>query len=137
MRSLPIAPAGGGSGETTLELAKRFESISDFFLTDTLIVRSGSACNPAQPVDGFVGITGKTCDWDVAANLVSKTTLPVILAGGLSPENVTAAIEAVRPAGVDSCTRTNALDQNGRPIRFKKDAERVRRFVEAACAAAC
>lgn len=136
MRSLPIAPAVGSSGDRTLELAKRFEPISDLFLTDTLIVLSGSASHQVQPVDGFVGITGETCDWDMAASLVSRTTLPVILAGGLSPENVKAAIESVQPAGVDSCTRTNALDRNGHPIRFQKDTERVRRFVEAANAAA-
>ena len=36
-----------------------------------------------QPVKGFVGITGKTCDWDIAADLVKKSRIPVILAGGI------------------------------------------------------
>jgi phosphoribosylanthranilate isomerase len=52
------------------------------------------------------------------------------LAGGLSPENVYDGIRFVKPAGVDSCTGTNRRDHQGRPIRFKKDMERLRRFVE-------
>jgi len=55
--------------------------------------------------------------------------IPVILAGGLSPENVAAGIGKVRPAGVDTCTATNAVDDLGRPVRFRKDPEKVRRFV--------
>ena len=54
----------------------------------------------------------------------------MILAGGLSPENVTDGILKVLPAGADSCTRTNSLDGNGRPVRFMKDFEKVARFVE-------
>ena len=54
----------------------------------------------------------------------------VILAGGISPQNVMGGIRNIRPAGVDSCTRTNALDENGRPIRFKKDLAKVRMLVE-------
>jgi phosphoribosylanthranilate isomerase len=52
------------------------------------------------------------------------------LAGGLSPENVYDGIRFVKPAGVDSCTGTNRLDDQGRPIRFQKDMDRLRRFVE-------
>ena len=36
----------------------------------------------------------------------------------------------VLPAGVDSCTKTNATDLKGRSIRFKKDFSRVKRFVD-------
>jgi phosphoribosylanthranilate isomerase len=57
--------------------------------------------------------------------------IPVILAGGISPDNVAEGIRRVRPAGVDSCTRTNALDKKGVPIRFKKDLQQVRRLVSA------
>ncbi len=124
MRSVPIAQTGMAYLVPSLEIAKIFEPYSDFFLTDTLMIRS------EQPVQGFVGITGTTCDHDLAAQLVRQSTIPVILAGGLSPGNVADAILHTRPAGADSCTATNATDHRGKPIRFKKDMEKVRRFVE-------
>ena len=85
----------------------------------------------AQPVSGFVGITGRTCDWGMAGQLVRQSKIPVILAGGISPENAAEAITRTRPAGIDSCTRTNALDAEGRPIRFRKDLEKVQALVAA------
>lgn len=114
-----------------------FAPVSDFFMTDTLLAGpSGVGGDAAQPVAGFVGITGATCDWELAAWLVRTSPRPVILAGGLGPENVAAAIGRVHPAGVDSCTRTNAVDIQGRPIRFRKDYDKVRRFIAAARRAA-
>jgi phosphoribosylanthranilate isomerase len=70
----------------------------------------------------------------VARDLVQASRIPVILAGGIGPANARQGIEAVAPAGVDSCTRTNALDAGGNPIRFKKDPEKVRALIQAACA---
>jgi len=127
MRSIPIAPTGHARQVPTRELASLFEPVSDLFLTDTLLVASDP-----QPVTGFVGITGETCDWPMAARLVQQSRIPVILAGGLSPENVSAGILAVGPAGVDSCTRTNAVTAEGEPVRFEKDLQRVGRFVDQA-----
>ena len=65
----------------------------------------------------------------VAAELVTGSRIPVILAGGISPENVAGGIRQVRPFGVDSCTCTNAVGEDGRPIRFKKDPARVQALV--------
>lgn len=130
MRSIPIAPEGAGEAVASLSLAEKFEAISDFFLTDTLLVGGGSLPSVEQPVSGFVGITGRPCDWTVAAQLVARSRIPVILAGGISPENVVEGIRRVRPAGVDSCTGTNAMDEAGRPIRFRKDMNRVREMVK-------
>ena len=45
------------------------------------------------------GGTGKTCDWTRAAELARRR--PVLLAGGITPENVQKAIAAVHPAGID------------------------------------
>jgi len=128
MRSIPIAPSGKGGLVPSLELARMFEPVSDIFLTDTLMV-AGQNPDGEQPVEGFVGITGKTCDWEVAARLVRESRIPVILAGGISPENVAEGIFQVRPSGVDSCTLTNAVDKTGKPIRFQKDLDKVRRLV--------
>lgn len=131
MRSVPIAREGLAEHVPTLEIARMFESVSDFFLTDTLVVQDTAAIETAQPVSGFVGITGKTCDWGMASELVKSSGIPVILAGGISPDNVMDGIERVNPAGVDSCTLTNAEDSEGRPIRFKKDLKKVKQMVNA------
>ena len=52
-------------------------------------------------VRGVSGGTGVTCDWSVAAQVVAGSPLPVMLAGGITPQNVREAIMAVRPVGVD------------------------------------
>ena len=95
---------------------------TDTFLTDTWLGK--------EPVEGFVGITGRTNNWDTARRLVESTSIPVIVAGGLSPENVCDAIIATEPQGVDSCTGTNQKDKNGETIRFKKDLYLVQKFIE-------
>ena len=130
MRSIPIVQSGSIKKINTLKLARMFEPVSDFFLTDTFLTAKSDVSTDSQPVNGFIGITGKTCDWDVARKLVKSSIIPVILAGGLSPDNVFAGITHVRPAGVDSCTGTNANDENGNMIRFKKDFEKIKRFVK-------
>lgn len=130
MRSIPIAQTGNEKEVDTMKLAELFEPVSDFFLTDTLLTAKSSISADPQPVHGFIGITGRTCDWDIALELVNSSSIPVILAGGLSPDNVFAGIAHVRPAGVDSCTGTNAKDEKGNIIRFKKDFEKIKRFVK-------
>lgn len=131
MRSIPIGPPGSADRIPTLELARMFEQDSDCFLTDTFLIKTSPGPADVQPVSGFVGITGKTCDWPTAARLVRETRIPVVLAGGISPENVYDGIISVRPRGVDSCTQTNASDADGSPVRFKKDHRRVKLLVEA------
>lgn len=130
MRSIPIPQSGVTDAFPVIETARMFEPVSDYFLTDTLLIKKSGSYSEHQPVKGFVGITGKTCDWDVAAELVKTCRIPVILAGGITPDNVFHAIKKVQPAGVDSCTGTNAVDVKGRSMRFKKDLEKVRRFVD-------
>jgi phosphoribosylanthranilate isomerase len=131
IRSIPIARPGADNSIPTLELGKIFEPFSDFFLTDTMLLNQKGDEADSQPVNGFVGITGKTCDWDTAAVLVTSSRIPVILAGGISPVNVVDGIRHVRPAGVDSCTLTNALDNRGVPIRFMKDPAKVKQLIDA------
>lgn len=132
MRSLSVPQAGVSSSgdilKNILNFAERFAPFSDYFLIDTLIGHPGDLS--LQPVSGYVGITGVVCDWDVARIVIEKSPIPVILAGGLSDHNAYDAIVKLKPAGVDSCTQTNALDKNGRPVRFKKDMKKVRRFIE-------
>lgn len=130
MRSIPVPPPGEGSYLPVLEVANHFEPLTDFFLIDTLKMEDGVV--GGQPESGYVGITGQKCDWHTASELVRRSEIPVILAGGLSPDNVYDAIRMVRPAGVDSCTLTNAVDETGAFVRFKKDPDKVARFVRQA-----
>lgn len=124
MRSIPVAVPESDLSLPTMEIAAQFEASSDYFLTDTSLDR--------EPVEGFIGITGQTSDWQVVRKLAQQSAIPVILAGGLSPENVYEAIMSAKPSGVDSCTQTNAVNERGKPIRFKKDEKRVRAFVNEA-----
>ena len=130
MRSIPVAQPGRKVDVPTVELARQFEPISDLFLTDTLLLNPADRPEASQPVSGFVGITGQICDWNIARRLVQTSRIPVILAGGLAPDNVAEGISRVKPAGVDSCTLTNVRNIQGQPIRFQKDADKVKAFVD-------
>ncbi|MEL6823068.1 MAG: phosphoribosylanthranilate isomerase, partial [Calditrichota bacterium] len=73
-----------------LQLIDQTSEYVDAYITDTHDAESGAD-----------GATGKTHDWQISRALVRYSDKPVILAGGLRPSNVAAAIQAVRPAGVD------------------------------------
>jgi len=122
IRSIPVPVEDAAPEYPTLKIAERMEPVSDIFLTDTWLEEA--------PVEGFIGITGRPCDWKRARELVLQSKIPVILAGGLSPDNVYEGLMFVGPAGADSCTQTNKRDKKGNPIRFEKDFERVKRFVQ-------
>jgi phosphoribosylanthranilate isomerase len=122
MRTIPVPEQKeGAQGFPFLENTRAFASVSDIFLIDTWVQN--------EPVEGFVGITGRTPDWDMARELVLQCDIPVILAGGLSPDNVYEALLKVLPAGADSCTQTNRMDESGNAVRFKKDFKKVKNFV--------
>ncbi len=81
-------------------------------------------------IDSFVrgeyGGTGQTADWTAVRNYPRDESYPpLVLAGGLTPENVTEAIARVGPAAVDTASGVEAAPG-------RKDPARVRRFVEAA-----
>jgi phosphoribosylanthranilate isomerase len=109
MRSIPIVDAA------SIEYAKAYEGIVDLLLLDS-----------HDPGDRQIGGLGRTHDWDISRRIVEEVGVPAILAGGLDADNVTAAIAAVRPAGVDSKTKTDRVDGAG------KDLDKIRRFVAAA-----
>jgi phosphoribosylanthranilate isomerase len=66
-------------------------------------VRRWNVCDAVDAllVDGSSGGQGETFDWDQLAELMDEIDKPVLLAGGLTPENVGAAITAIRPWAVD------------------------------------
>jgi len=70
---------------------------------------------------GKLGGTGAVHDWNKSAKIVESLKVPVILAGGLNPGNVAAAIEKVRPYAVDA---SSGLETGG-----NKDPEKIFSFV--------
>ena len=97
--------------------------------------RGFSAARQPSGSDRQIGALGITHDWRISRRIVDLVRTPVILAGGLGPDNVAEAIRAVRPAGVDSKTRTDRPGPHA-PKTGAKDLDRVRRFHEAAQAGA-
>jgi phosphoribosylanthranilate isomerase len=89
-------------------------------------VRSAGAPLAAVLVDAHVagkyGGTGQTAPWHLLAGF--DPGVPVILAGGLTAENVTEAIRSVRPYAVDVAGGVESAPG-------KKDAEKMRRFIDA------
>ncbi|KAI9097064.1 indole-3-glycerol phosphate synthase-domain-containing protein [Phlyctochytrium arcticum] len=73
------------------------------------------------------GGSGQTFDWNVAVEVQKQGGAPVILAGGLTDDNVSEAVRQVRPWCVDVSSGTEAEGRKGH-----KDHEKVRRFVHAA-----
>jgi len=124
IRSIPIPKKGAAPDFPFLEIAEVLQASSDFFLTDTWLGK--------EPVEGYIGITGETADWEMVQSLVRQSKIPVILAGGLSPDNVYDSIMEVLPSGADSCTQTNMVVEEGDPIRFQKDFQKVEKFVKEA-----
>lgn len=101
------------TGEESIHDAARLAALGDYLLLDT-----------AHPTSGVVGATGLVHDWELSAQIVASVDRPVVLAGGLGPDNVTAAIRQVRPAGVDSETRTSHDGD-----RRRKDLGKVEAFL--------
>lgn len=69
--------------------------------------------------DGTGG-SGRTCDWETAAEIVRRTDAPVILAGGLGPENLREALEATGAAGVDLSSSLEAAPGRKAPLRLRE-----------------
>jgi phosphoribosylanthranilate isomerase len=128
-----------GDVETT-QLKRLRELRPDLFVLKSLVVKSGNADELLRLVDdthphvdmfitdtfdpktGAKGATGLTHDWSVSAELVRRSPKPLMMAGGLGPDNVAEAILTVRPAAVDAHTGLEGPDG-------RKDAAKVARFV--------
>ena len=87
---------------------------------DAILLDSKTAGRPAG--------TGKPVDWSLAAEVAAGLGAPLVLAGGLTPANVAAAIDEVRPYGVDVISSVE-------DAAHRKSPERVRAFIAAVRAA--
>ena len=75
--------------EASISLLNAYKRVCDCFLLDS------------HDNKGQMGGTGKPSDWNIAQEIVSKSRLPVILAGGLNSDNVSSAIKRIKPYGID------------------------------------
>jgi phosphoribosylanthranilate isomerase len=107
MRSIPVL------GDESIAIAKSYDGIADILLLDS-----------HRPGDRQIGALGITHSWEIDRKIVESVRIPVIIAGGLGPDNVIDAISAVGPAGVDSKTKTDKDDGS-----HTKDLQKVWRFV--------
>jgi len=109
MRSIPVVD------ESSIVLAQSYDGIADFLLLDSY--KSG---------DPQIGALGVTHSWELDCRIIESVRIPVIIAGGLGPENVREAIRSTRPAGVDSKTKTDKSDGS-----HTKDLQKLSAFVAA------
>jgi phosphoribosylanthranilate isomerase len=107
MRSIPVV------GDESIVIARSYDGIADMLLLDS-----------HQPGDKQIGALGVTHSWEIDRRIVESAKIPVIIAGGLGPDNVVDAIRAVQPAGIDSKTKTDKDDGS-----HTKDLQKVRQFV--------
>jgi phosphoribosylanthranilate isomerase len=123
------------------ELRKLRNIAPDLYLLKSLVVKADNiaeltriAAGAAEWVDMFItdsfdprtgakGATGLVHDWNISAELARIAPRPLMLAGGLNPDNVGDAIKKVRPAAVDAHTGLEGADG-------RKDRSKVRKFVE-------
>ncbi len=101
------------TGDDSLKKAKEYEKVADTIELDSIDVEGGR-----------VGGTGIVHDWKISRSISSELRVPVILAGGLTPENVELAVRTVKPYGVDvnSGVKVSRTDR-------KKDPKKLREFI--------
>lgn len=111
--------------EVNVLMAEGIPVIKGFRLRDATVLEVMALYRPAvylvdAYVPGQLGGTGQRCAWDVAAR--ARDHGPLMLAGGLTPENVAEAICTVHPWGVDVASGVETAPG-------RKDPERVRGFI--------
>lgn len=116
MMSVPVRVNGSSAILPSLERAVEYARYAGALTVDTCV--DPSAAN-------VFGCTGRTNDWLICAEIVRSVSIPVVLAGGLTPSNVGQAIRTVRPEIVDACTSLELADKS-------KNLAVCREFVEAA-----
>jgi phosphoribosylanthranilate isomerase len=107
--------------------AKDLQAIGRYLDTCRMTGCLPSAVLVDASVPGQHGGTGQTAPWDLLADF--RPGLPLILAGGLTAANVAEAVRRVRPYAVDVASGVESAPG-------RKDADRMRRFIDAAREAA-
>ncbi len=118
---IEVLQAIGVQDASSIEEAIYFSKFCDMLILDSV----------DRSING-IGAAGFVNDWDIDEKIVEQVSCKVILAGGLSPDNVREAILKVKPWGVDSFTRTSDILPDG---KSRKNKEKVKAFIENARAA--
>ncbi len=105
IKTIPVS----ADAVTLIKQVSELHGIADAVLLDTAL-------------DGNSGGTGVPHNWEISSKIVLHSGMPVILAGGLRPENVTDAIRTVRPYAVDTAS---GVETDG-----KKDEKKVTAFIK-------
>jgi len=101
------------------------EAITVSNYVDLILLDSGNQKLTVKELGG----TGRTHDWSISKEIVENVNVPVFLAGGINPSNVSAALNEVRPYGVDLCSGVrinNKLDEN----LLKEFFNTLRKFIK-------
>lgn len=106
IKTIPVTKDADVSG--LILKIKALYGIADAVLLDTSL-------------DGRTGGTGIPHNWGLSSEIVRDSEIPVILAGGLNPENVKKAVQSVRPYAVDTAS---GVETDGR-----KDESKVVEFI--------
>lgn len=112
--SVPAGQEASKLHNIVTRLLEEVRELEESGIVDSVLLDSGIA--------GKTGGTGYVHDWDLSRRIAEETELPLILAGGLKPENVQEAIRAVSPYAVDTAS--------GVETRGIKDAAKIRKFIE-------
>jgi phosphoribosylanthranilate isomerase len=122
----PLLKAVGVATRVDLARLDDFPGLTTFLL-DAVVASSPAGRSPPGSYGRPAGGTGRTFDWCLAA--AARERARIVLAGGLTPENVAEGVRVARPWGVDAATGT----ERG-PGR--KDLRSLRRFIREAHRAA-
>lgn len=101
--------------EVSIEKGKEYLPYVDAILPDTFNAKTDQ-----------VGGTGLTHDWSISREMAKEYDKPLILAGGLNPDNVAEAIKYVRPYAVDANSGTKGIDGYKDPVKLKLFIERAK-----------
>jgi phosphoribosylanthranilate isomerase len=106
IKTIPVSR--NADADTLIKQVRELSGIADAVLLDTAL-------------DGKTGGTGIPHNWEVSLKVVLNAGIPVILAGGLKPENIRDAAGCVRPYAVDTAS---GVETGG-----KKDEKKVFDFI--------
>jgi phosphoribosylanthranilate isomerase len=126
LKTFGLAQLHGQESPVHVKAVSKYLPVIKVFPADKAL----TAATEHYPVSAFMldtpspehGGTGRAFDWSLAVEFKKRTTKPLILSGGLNPENVAQAIETVQPYAVDVSSGVEASPG-------RKDHAKLRDFI--------